>query len=85
MLTSAQRAMLTGLGLPTDLQVRCWFTLTPQGGGKAVGQWEEGVVTRVDDDAFFVSYPDAQVTPCSVSRCLPQAARLTPASSAHPL
>ena len=55
--TAAQRAVLAKVGIPSDLRVRCWFTL---GGQKAAGQWEEGIVTRVDDEAFYVSYPDAE-------------------------
>ena len=57
MLTAPQRAVLAKVGISSDLRVRCWFTLVGQ---KAAGQWEDGIVTRVDDEAFFVSYPDAE-------------------------
>lgn len=62
MLATDHRAALAKIGIADDLRVRCWFTLTTPGAKKKTGQWEEGVVTRVvkslDEDAFFVSYPD---------------------------
>ena len=72
MLTAADRRALVEIGIASDLRVRCFFLI---GTTTKKGQWEEGVVTRVDnagEPAFFVTYADGDEWPVGVQfSCAP--------------